>query len=132
MPVIVHHGPSMSDPILTVYLTGGPRVVAQPASLLLLHALGRVGYCAPDPVQHPQQTSPALSRVPLPQVRELVHAFYNSQYAAALRCLEALKPALRLDLHVADVSDGLHLPGSQRGARRSVTEKCGSFVECSG
>ncbi|EFJ45720.1 hypothetical protein VOLCADRAFT_63341 [Volvox carteri f. nagariensis] len=37
-----------------------------------------------------------------PEIRELVHAFYNSQYASALRCLEALKPTLLLDMHVAE------------------------------
>ncbi|GFR53055.1 hypothetical protein Agub_g15730, partial [Astrephomene gubernaculifera] len=37
-----------------------------------------------------------------PEIREVVHAFYNSQYAAALRGLEALKPALLLDLHAAE------------------------------
>lgn len=39
-------------------------------------------------------------------MRELVHAFYNSQYAAALRLLEGLKPALLLDMHVAEVGGG--------------------------
>ncbi|KAG2424834.1 hypothetical protein HXX76_014255 [Chlamydomonas incerta] len=37
-----------------------------------------------------------------PEMRELVHAFYNSQYAVALRLLEGLKPALLLDMHVAE------------------------------
>ncbi|GLC42921.1 hypothetical protein PLESTB_001814700 [Pleodorina starrii] len=37
-----------------------------------------------------------------PEMRELVHAFYNSQYAAALRCLEALKPTLLLDMHLSE------------------------------
>lgn len=37
------------------------------------------------------------------QMREIVHAFYNSKYAAALRGLEALKPSLLLDMHVAEV-----------------------------
>ncbi|GIL49002.1 hypothetical protein Vafri_5484 [Volvox africanus] len=37
-----------------------------------------------------------------PEMRELVHSFYNSQYAAALRCLDALKPSLLLDVHLSD------------------------------
>ncbi|KXZ46324.1 hypothetical protein GPECTOR_45g94 [Gonium pectorale] len=37
-----------------------------------------------------------------PEIREVVHAFYASQYAVALRSLEALKPSLLLDLHASE------------------------------
>ena len=35
-------------------------------------------------------------------MRELIHAFYNSQYASALRLMDALRPSLALDLHLAE------------------------------
>jgi len=38
----------------------------------------------------------------VPEVREIVHAFYNSRYASCLKALEKLKPDLLLDLHLHD------------------------------
>jgi len=38
----------------------------------------------------------------VPEVRELVHDFYNSRYASCLKTLEKLKPDLLLDLHLHD------------------------------
>jgi hypothetical protein len=35
------------------------------------------------------------------QVREMVHAFYGSSYATCLQQLEALRPQLALDMHLA-------------------------------
>lgn len=38
----------------------------------------------------------------VPEVREIVHDFYNSRYASCLKTLERLKPDLLLDLHLHD------------------------------
>jgi len=42
-----------------------------------------------------------------PEVRELVHDFHNSKYAACLQYLRKLKPDLLLDLHLHDHVDSL-------------------------
>lgn len=36
------------------------------------------------------------------QVRDVVHDFYNSRYATCFSQLEALKPALAIDIHLHD------------------------------
>jgi len=43
-----------------------------------------------------------------PQVREIVHAFYSSRYTACLEGLEALRPALTLDMHLAPHVESLY------------------------
>ena len=38
----------------------------------------------------------------MPQVRELIHDFHHSRYAACLAKLARMRPALLLDLHLSD------------------------------
>jgi len=44
----------------------------------------------------------------VPEVRELVHDFYNSRYASCLKVLGELKPDLLLDLHLHDHVETLY------------------------
>ncbi len=56
---------------------------------------------------------PAHLRAPA-QVRELLLDFYHSRYASCLRHLEALRPQLQLDLHLAGHLEGLYSHIRQR------------------
>ena len=44
----------------------------------------------------------------VPNVRELIHDFYQSRYASSLTYLEHLKPDLELDIHLHDKYEGLY------------------------
>lgn len=82
-----------------------------------LHVPAKGNAAARHPPQQPRCSfcrSLIDSTVHFLQVRETVHAFYGSSYAACLQRLEALKPQLMLDVHLA-VSKHVHVVTSLHG-----------------
>lgn len=65
----------------------------------LQHAFAKPG-CA-RPLGRPAGPR-SCSCLSWPQVRDLIHDFYNSRYASCLAHLAALRPALALDIHLHD------------------------------
>jgi COP9 signalosome complex subunit 1 len=43
-----------------------------------------------------------------PDIKDMIHDFYSSQYASCLQKLDKLKPVLLLDLHLSDHMEGLY------------------------
>jgi COP9 signalosome complex subunit 1 len=71
--------------------TGTVQLRPQHPSLTISHAANITSSCS-------MQRDSASQSV---QVREMVHAFYASSYATCLQQLEALRPQLALDMHLA-------------------------------